>query len=172
MATDDSNSGRWKKGQSGNPKGRPPAGRLGLADLAQLMMEQPVLVEVRGEKVRATRLQKIVAELTERADKGDMAALRMLLAEVRRGEREEWRYERKAWDFYFRGQTKSPSRQRKETPTEIRQRQLEREHDERFLEGFPELRERYERKWARERAEREGEIFEEDAREDDGETEH
>jgi Family of unknown function (DUF5681) len=166
----DDNSGRWKKGKSGNPKGRPPVGRLGLADLAQIMMEQPVLVEVRGKKVQATRLQRIVGDLTERADKGDMAALRMLLAEVRRGEREEWRYERKAWDEYFRGQTKAPSQQRKETPTETRQRQLEREHDERFLEGFPELREHYERKWARARAEAQGEIFEEDANEDDGET--
>jgi hypothetical protein len=166
------NSSRWKKGQSGNPKGRPPQGRLGLADLAQLMMEQSVLVEVRGEKVQATRLQKIVADLTERADKGDMSALRLLLGEVRRGEREEWRYERMAWDLYFRGQTKTPARKRKETPTERQQRLMRRDRDERFLKDFPELRETYEKKWERERAEAEGEIFEEDTNEDNGETEH
>jgi Family of unknown function (DUF5681) len=165
------NPSRWKKGQSGNLKGRPPRGRMGLADLAQLMMEQPVLVEVRGEKVQATRLQKIVADLTERADKGDMSALRMLLAEVRRGEREEWRYERIAWDEYFRGKRQGPARKRKETPIERQQRLMRRDRDERFLKDFPELRETYEKKWERERAEAEGEIFEEDANEGDGETE-
>lgn len=165
------NPSRWKKGQSGNPKGRPPQGRVGLADLAQLMMEQPVLVEVRGEKVQATRLQKIVADLTERADNGDMSALRMLLAEVRRGEREEWRYERMAWDGYIRGQTTAPSKRRKETPTERQQRMMRRDREERFLKDFPGLRETCEKKWAREQAEAEGEIFEEDADENDSGTE-
>ena len=165
------NSSRWKKGQSGNRKGRPPRGRMGLADLAQLMMEQPVLVEVGGEKVQATRLQRIVADLTERADKGDMSALRMLLGEVRRGEREEWRYERMVWAEYMRGMTKGPARKRKETPIERQQRLMRRDREERFLKDFPELRETYEKKWAREAAEAEGEIFEEDMNEDDRGTE-
>jgi hypothetical protein len=160
MSDDNSaeNPGRWKKGQSGNPNGRPPASKWGLADLAKLMMDQPILIESGGEKVSATRMQKVVIELVERADQGDMASLRILLGELRRWEREEWHYERMAFQMAARAQAKPPAR-RKETPTQRRARQLQREHDEKFLQKHPEFRASYEEKWARQEAEANGEVY-------------
>jgi hypothetical protein len=58
---------RWKKGQSGNPKGRSlPAAGATLTGLARLMMEQPVERSDAGG--RNTRLAEYMLDIVRRAD--------------------------------------------------------------------------------------------------------
>lgn len=62
--------GRWKKGESGNPKGRPPK----LPDLKELLCK--VLGE---EKHDITAAEAILRSLLSRAVKGDVRAAEVLL---------------------------------------------------------------------------------------------
>jgi Family of unknown function (DUF5681) len=76
---------RWKKGQSGNPKGRPP-GTRNVTSMVRLLMEQPVTVQDGARELEATRLQRALVALVERADKGDLSCIKYLLGELKRGE--------------------------------------------------------------------------------------
>lgn len=78
-------SGRFKKGQSGNPSGASKAVRdrkvraASFADLFSERMLQTVEVEGTGRKIRITRMHLAVRRRVEASAKGDMTALRELL---------------------------------------------------------------------------------------------
>lgn len=66
VAKDTKNSSRWKKGQSGNPRGRQP----GLATVAA----------IRGRL--STNLERILEQVEQAALGGDMAAARLIIDRV------------------------------------------------------------------------------------------
>src|SRR6204780_4098974 len=77
---------RWKKGQSGNPQGRPRlcGAGLTLTALARTLMERPV-EGADGE--RHTRLTEYMIDVVRCADAGDMKCRLFLLRAVERGDR-------------------------------------------------------------------------------------
>ena len=77
---------RWKKGQSGNPQGRPRLRGAGLTltALARTMMERPV-EGADGE--RHTRLTEYMIDVVRCADAGDRQCRMFLLKAVERGDR-------------------------------------------------------------------------------------
>jgi hypothetical protein len=76
---------RWKKGQSGNPKGRPP-GHRNLAAALTAILHEDVSVDVDGEERRMTRLEAVTRKLVEQAAAGDPRLIKELLAEVHKNE--------------------------------------------------------------------------------------
>jgi len=85
---------RWKKGQSGNPKGRLPAAGYTLTGLARLMMEQPVHGSVTGE--RQTRFAEYMLDIVRRADAGDDKCRMFLLKAIDGGDRRKVTAQRNA----------------------------------------------------------------------------
>ena len=77
---------RWKKGQSGNPRGRPRKG-VTLPYAAREMMDQPLRCEVNGEVIVMSRLERILLEIITRSDAGDLACSRFLLEQMSRWDR-------------------------------------------------------------------------------------
>ncbi len=78
---------RWKKGQSGNPKGRPRAlegAGLTLTGIARTMLERPVEGLDGG---RRTRLVEYMTDVVKRADAGDLKCRLFLLQAIDRGDR-------------------------------------------------------------------------------------
>lgn len=70
---------RFKKGQSGNPKGRPKGAKNLASIVAQVCRER---VRVKGENgsFYMTKLEAIMKQLTNQAARGDMKATRMFFA--------------------------------------------------------------------------------------------
>ena len=77
---------RWKKGQSGNPKGRPRTG-VTLPYAAREMMDQPLRYEVNGQVYVLSRLERTLLEIIKRSDEGDLACSRFLLEQMSRWDR-------------------------------------------------------------------------------------
>lgn len=69
---------RWKKGQSGNPKGRPKAAK-GLKTILGKELHAKQTIKIAGEPVTASRLQLMVLTLATRAAAGDLKATDRLL---------------------------------------------------------------------------------------------
>lgn len=69
-------SGRFVKGQSGNPAGRPPNTKNKLANLRK-EVELAVLEHVSVEKIK-----RIINKVVERAEAGDMRAAKLILDKV------------------------------------------------------------------------------------------
>jgi len=86
---------RWKKGQSGNPQGRPRLRGAGLTltALARTLMERPV-EGVDGE--RHTRLTEYMIDVVRCADAGDRQCRMFLLKAVERGDRRRENAQRNA----------------------------------------------------------------------------
>lgn len=78
---------RFKKGQSGNPKGRP-KGRRNFATTLRLALDETVNVNERGKIRRIKKLDCALRQQANKAAAGDMKAL-ALLAQLMR----EWRAE-------------------------------------------------------------------------------
>jgi len=72
---------RFRKGRSGNPKGRP-KGTLNLATVLERALREPVVIDENGLRRTITKMEAAVKQLVNRAASGDLAALRQLLALV------------------------------------------------------------------------------------------
>lgn len=69
---------QFRKGESGNPKGRP-KGRRNLATELHLALNEEVTVTENGKRRRLTKRTVICRQLANRSAAGDLAALRILL---------------------------------------------------------------------------------------------
>ncbi|MEO1169457.1 MAG: DUF5681 domain-containing protein [Pseudomonadota bacterium] len=69
---------RWKKGQSGNPRGRPKGSRGLKTDLhAELVSHMEI--QMNGKRVSGTKQQLMLKTLTARAAAGDVRAIKALI---------------------------------------------------------------------------------------------
>jgi hypothetical protein len=79
---------RFKKGQSGNPHGRP-KGKLNMATVLERTLRERVVINENGHRKTVTKLQAAIKQLTNKAASGELKALQLLAALVRSaGERE------------------------------------------------------------------------------------
>jgi hypothetical protein len=69
---------RFRPGQSGNPRGRPP-GVKSLSDIVRKIVGQKVTVTENGRARRVPRLEAILLRAASEASRGDGRALRLLL---------------------------------------------------------------------------------------------
>jgi hypothetical protein len=71
---------RFKRGQSGNPKGRP-AGKKDLQTVLSEALQEPVIVVLdNGRRKKITKLEAAITQLANRAASGDLKAMQQLLA--------------------------------------------------------------------------------------------
>ena len=66
---------RFKKGQSGNPKGRPKASES-FARLARQTLNERIVIKENGERRTITKLQAALKQLINKAAAGDARAIR------------------------------------------------------------------------------------------------
>lgn len=76
---------QWKKGQSGNPSGRPKRPD-GVAALVAALLAQPVVVRRGRTTARMTRLEHLLHRLFEKAIAGDPRLMKLALDEAYRHE--------------------------------------------------------------------------------------
>jgi hypothetical protein len=76
-------SGRFKKGKSGNPKGRP-KGSSNFLVLLEHELGQSIVVNENGKKKTITRMQAMVKRIVTGALQGDLKALLTLVDILRR----------------------------------------------------------------------------------------
>ena len=69
---------RYRKGQSGNPSGRPKTPG-NLAQLLQRKLCKKIVIEENGHRRRVTKLEAIADQLVSRATAGDPSAIRQVL---------------------------------------------------------------------------------------------
>ncbi|GCB06387.1 DUF5681 domain-containing protein [Ralstonia sp. SET104] len=69
---------QFRKGESGNPRGRP-KGRRNLLTEVHLALNEEVSVVENGKRLRLTKRAVICRQLANRSAAGDLAALRLLL---------------------------------------------------------------------------------------------
>ena len=73
---------QFKKGQSGNPRGRP-SGSKNLATLVSVALNEPVIVVENGGGRKITKREAIIKQLVNRSTKADWRAIKILLDIVR-----------------------------------------------------------------------------------------
>ena len=69
---------RFKKGQSGNPRGRP-NGSKNLPTLLSETLNEPVIVAENGGRRKISKRRAIITQLVNRSAKGDLRAIKILL---------------------------------------------------------------------------------------------
>lgn len=74
-------SGRWVKGQSGNPKGRPPADPDKIGTHALTHLKNKLEYAVR-ESVDPERIKRIVVKMCQLAEDGNVRAAKLILDKV------------------------------------------------------------------------------------------
>jgi hypothetical protein len=89
---------RFVKGQSGNPRGRPP-GAKNLSTLLSEALNETVIVTENGGRRKVTKRQAIVTQLVNRSATADFRAIKILLEIVRDIERQTEPSTPKASDF-------------------------------------------------------------------------
>jgi hypothetical protein len=78
---------RFVKGQSGNPRGRPP-GAKNLRTLPSEALNETVIVTENGGRRKVTKRQAIITQLVNRSATADFRAIKILLDIVRDIERQ------------------------------------------------------------------------------------
>ena len=73
---------RFVKGQSGNPRGRPP-GAKNLKTLLSEALNEPVIVTENGGRRKVTKRQAIITQLVNRSATADFRAIKILLDMLR-----------------------------------------------------------------------------------------
>jgi Family of unknown function (DUF5681) len=76
---------QFKKGQSGNPKGRP-KGKPNLATALQRTLREKVVINENGRRKTITKLEAALKQLVNKAASGDLRALQQLTALARSAE--------------------------------------------------------------------------------------
>jgi hypothetical protein len=79
---------QFRKGFSGNPKGRP-KGRRNLATVLARTLQERVVINENGVRRTVTKLEAAVKQLVNRAASGDLGAMRQLAALARSAEDEQ-----------------------------------------------------------------------------------
>lgn len=69
---------QFKKGQSGNPKGRP-KGSTNLDELISKLLMKPVTVTQNGKATKVPTIEALLAKAISRAASGDLKALKLIL---------------------------------------------------------------------------------------------
>jgi hypothetical protein len=69
---------RFRKGQSGNPRGRP-KGSESAAQLARRILNEKIPVRENGQRRTITKLEAILKQLTNKGVSGDLRAIREVL---------------------------------------------------------------------------------------------
>ena len=75
-------STQFKKGHSGNPKGRP-KGKRNLATVLEKTLHEKVVINENGRRKTITKLEAAVKQLVNKAASGDLRALHQLAALAR-----------------------------------------------------------------------------------------
>lgn len=70
---------RFKKGQSGNPKGRKKKQGPDIFDLVPQYLNRPITMTMGGEEQRVTALEGMIASLVQKALRGDPKAFSMVM---------------------------------------------------------------------------------------------
>jgi hypothetical protein len=73
---------RFKRGKSGNPRGRP-QGTLNIATVLARTLRAKVVVNENGKRKKITKLEAAIQQLTDKATSGDLKALQLLTGLVR-----------------------------------------------------------------------------------------
>jgi len=76
---------RFKKGQSGNPQGRP-KGALNMATVLERILRERVVINENGKRKTITKLEAAFKQLTNKAASGELKAVQLLSALVRSAE--------------------------------------------------------------------------------------
>jgi Family of unknown function (DUF5681) len=76
---------RFKKGQSGNPHGRP-KGTLNMATVLERTLREKVVINENGRRKTISKLEAAIKQLTNKAASGELKALQLLVALVRNAE--------------------------------------------------------------------------------------
>jgi hypothetical protein len=76
---------QFKKGQSGNPRGRP-KGHPNLATVLEKALHEKVIINENGRRRVVTKLEAAAKQLVNKAAAGDLRALQQLAALARSGE--------------------------------------------------------------------------------------
>ena len=71
-------STRFKKGQSGNPRGRP-SGSKNLSTLLSEALNEPVTVTENGRRRKVSKREAIIKQLVNQSANGDWRAVKLLL---------------------------------------------------------------------------------------------
>lgn len=70
---------QFRRGQSGNPRGRPRGART-FPNLLEEALAEPVVVNENGRRRKASKLQVIVKQLVNKAVQGDHRSIQLLMA--------------------------------------------------------------------------------------------
>jgi hypothetical protein len=70
---------RWKKGQSGNPRGKPPQPAESVVDLVDRLLLSQVKLTLNGEVKDVTALEAIISQLQLKEMAGSVRASKVLL---------------------------------------------------------------------------------------------
>lgn len=68
---------RFKKGRSGNPRGRP-KGALNMATVLARTLREKVVIDANGKRKTVSKLEAAIAQLVSKAMSGDAHAIRYL----------------------------------------------------------------------------------------------
>jgi hypothetical protein len=79
---------RFKKGQSGNPNGRP-KGSLNIATVLERTLREKVIIKENDRPRTVTKLEAALKQLIDKATSGELKALQLLSALVRSAEERE-----------------------------------------------------------------------------------